>query len=57
MFVPVQGIGEEGTGSYNNYACCTFRGNVTALDANTGKMVWKTYTVGESGPTARARQV
>jgi polyvinyl alcohol dehydrogenase (cytochrome) len=48
MFVPVQGISEEGQGAFNNYACCTFRGNVTALDANTGAVAWKTYTVGEN---------
>src|SRR5262245_31428194 len=28
MFVPVQGIGEEGQGATNNYQCCTFRGSV-----------------------------
>jgi len=55
LFVPVQGISEEGTGSFNNYACCTFRGNLTALDGNTGKIVWKTYTVGETRPTGTSK--
>jgi polyvinyl alcohol dehydrogenase (cytochrome) len=27
------------------YHCCTFRGAVVALDATTGKMLWKTYTI------------
>lgn len=27
------------------YACCTFRGAVAALNADTGDMIWKTYTV------------
>jgi polyvinyl alcohol dehydrogenase (cytochrome) len=27
--------------------CCSYRGSVTALDANTGKEVWKTYTLPE----------
>ena len=27
------------------YACCTFRGSIVALDANTGDVIWKTYTV------------
>ncbi|HWD73920.1 MAG TPA: PQQ-binding-like beta-propeller repeat protein [Solirubrobacteraceae bacterium] len=27
------------------YQCCTFRGAVVALDATTGKLLWKTYTV------------
>lgn len=55
LFVPVQGISEEGTGAFNNYACCTFRGNVTALDAASGKIVWKTYTVGETRPTGKSK--
>ena len=56
MFVPVQGISEEGTGAFNNYACCTFRGNVTALDSNSGKILWKTYTVGESKPRGKNKE-
>ena len=48
VFVPVQGIGEEGQGSHNGYSCCSFRGSVSALDASTGAVVWKTYTVGEN---------
>ncbi len=27
------------------YNCCTFRGGVNALDANTGRSVWKTHTI------------
>lgn len=27
------------------YACCTFRGSMVALDAATGKILWKTYTI------------
>ena len=55
VFVPVQGIGEEGQGATNKYPCCTFRGNVTALDANTGAVVWKTYTVAESRPRGKTK--
>jgi polyvinyl alcohol dehydrogenase (cytochrome) len=29
----------------NSYRCCTFRGSVVAVDANTGKVLWKTYTI------------
>jgi polyvinyl alcohol dehydrogenase (cytochrome) len=36
---------EEVTGSVADYECCTFRGSVVALDAATGKQVWKTYTI------------
>ncbi len=55
MYVPVQGIGEEGMGANNKYECCTFRGNVTALDANTGKAVWKTYTIDENKPRGKTK--
>lgn len=55
LFVPIQGISEEGQGSFNNYACCTFRGNVTAFDTNTGKILWKTYTIGETRPTGKSK--
>ena len=30
-----------------DYACCTFRGAVVALDANTGEQLWKTHTIAE----------
>jgi polyvinyl alcohol dehydrogenase (cytochrome) len=53
LFVPVQGVGEEGIGSTNNYPCCTFRGSVVAFDINTGEVVWKTYTVAESVPRGK----
>jgi polyvinyl alcohol dehydrogenase (cytochrome) len=50
VFVPVQGLNEEGMGGFAGYPCCTFRGSVSALDASTGNLIWKTYTVGESLP-------
>jgi len=55
IFVPVQGIAEESLGSHNDYPCCTFRGSVSALDASTGAVVWKTYTVGESHPRGKTK--
>ena len=30
-----------------DYPCCTAVGSVSALDANTGKVIWKTYTIAE----------
>jgi polyvinyl alcohol dehydrogenase (cytochrome) len=30
-----------------NYPCCTVRGSVTSLDANTGKQIWKHYVIEE----------
>jgi polyvinyl alcohol dehydrogenase (cytochrome) len=53
LYVPVQGVGEEGVGSTNNYPCCTFRGSVVALNADTGAVIWKTYTVPESKPRGK----
>lgn len=31
-----------------SYACCTSRGSVTALDTNTGKILWKQHTVSKA---------
>jgi len=47
LYVPVTSL-EEPEAGQANYACCTFRGLVTALDAATGKQVWKTYTIPEA---------
>lgn len=38
----------EEVGATPPYPCCTFRGSVVALDAATGKQVWKTYTIAEA---------
>ncbi len=46
VYVPVGSL-EEPEAGQANYACCTFRGLVAALDAATGKEVWKTYTIPE----------
>jgi polyvinyl alcohol dehydrogenase (cytochrome) len=52
VFVPVQGAAEEGMGGFAGYPCCTFRGSVSALDASTGVVIWKTYTIDASSPRA-----
>ena len=44
LYVPVAS-GEEGAGGNPAYECCTSRGSVVALDATTGKQVWKTYAI------------
>jgi polyvinyl alcohol dehydrogenase (cytochrome) len=46
VYVPVAS-GEEGTSSDPHYPCCSFRGSVVALDAATGKQIWKTWTIDE----------
>jgi len=48
LYVPVSGVSEETASSSPDYECCTFRGSLTALDAETGEVVWKTYTIPES---------
>ena len=53
VFVPVQGLNEEGQGGTPKYECCTFRGSVSALDANTGQVLWKTYTIEEPKPRGK----
>ncbi|HEX4996870.1 MAG TPA: PQQ-binding-like beta-propeller repeat protein [Terriglobia bacterium] len=42
--------GEEIASVATDYQCCTFRGSLSALDANTGSRVWKTYLVEEPKP-------
>jgi polyvinyl alcohol dehydrogenase (cytochrome) len=54
LYVPVAGIGEEGQGGRPGYECCTFRGSLSALDASTGAVVWKTFSIAEE-PKPRAR--
>jgi polyvinyl alcohol dehydrogenase (cytochrome) len=46
LYVPDSSF-EEVTGANPKYECCKFRGAVTALDAATGKRIWKSYTIAE----------
>ena len=51
VFVPVSSSEEFSSGTAD-YPCCTSRGSLVALEANTGKIIWKTYVVpGELKPT------
>ena len=47
VYVPLAGVGEEGQGGGGSYECCTFRGSVSALNANTGAVIWKSYTIAD----------
>ena len=49
VYVPVSGSEEFSAGNIE-YPCCTSRGAIAALDANTGKQIWKTYNVDEPKP-------
>jgi len=56
LYVPMSS-GEEQMRRRPGYECCTFRGSVTALDAATGNLIWKTYmapqTPSPQGKTAK----
>ena len=47
LYVPAASW-EEMSSSDPKYECCTFRGNLSALDAATGKVIWKTYTIADT---------
>jgi polyvinyl alcohol dehydrogenase (cytochrome) len=44
LLVPVSSS-EEFRSGHPDYPCCTSRGSVVALDANTGKQLWKAWVV------------
>ena len=46
LYVPVASY-EEAAGGDPHYKCCTFRGNLSALNAETGAVIWKTFTLPE----------
>ena len=53
LYVPVSSREESQVGD-PRYPCCSFRGSVVALDATTGKRLWKTYVVDKTArPTEK----
>ena len=51
LYVPVAST-EELSAADPDYPCCTFRGSVVAIDALTGKQIWKAYAIAEKpGPS------
>lgn len=53
LYVPVSSLEERAAGISTVYPCCTFRGSVLALDANTGSTLWKSYIIPEAPKPAR----
>ncbi|MBF8300418.1 MAG: PQQ-binding-like beta-propeller repeat protein [Acidobacteria bacterium] len=53
LYVPVSSR-EEAAGGSLYYPCCTFRGSIVALDAATGRQIWKTYAIAD--PPTRSRK-
>ena len=56
LYVPVSSQ-EEATALRPGYTCCTFRGSIVALDAASGKTVWRTYTVDRPATEARVTKL
>jgi polyvinyl alcohol dehydrogenase (cytochrome) len=44
LYVPMSST-EWASAADPAYECCTFRGSVTALDADTGQRIWKTFSI------------
>ena len=44
LYVPVSSL-EVVTAANPDYACCTFRGHVVAVDGNDGSMLWDSYAI------------
>ncbi len=45
VYVPTSAVGEESRGQDPTYACCSFRGSISAIDVRTGELLWKSYTI------------
>ncbi|WP_076862914.1 outer membrane protein assembly factor BamB family protein [Bradyrhizobium mercantei] len=56
VYVGVSSI-EEAIGSRPTYQCCTFRGSVVALKAESGAQIWKTYTIPEAPHPTRTNAI
>ncbi|HLJ45662.1 MAG TPA: PQQ-binding-like beta-propeller repeat protein [Bryobacteraceae bacterium] len=55
LYVPVASR-DEWMAADSRFGCCKFRGSVAALDAKTGKQIWKTYTISEAAhPTQKSK--
>ncbi|HJT86376.1 MAG TPA: PQQ-binding-like beta-propeller repeat protein [Bryobacteraceae bacterium] len=56
LYVGISSL-EEALAVSPNYVCCTFRGSESALDAATGKVVWKRYLIAEAAkPRSKTRR-
>src|SRR6266481_1008723 len=53
VYVGVRSGGEEMMAANPKYACCTFRGSLASLDAATGRLIWKTYTIPDPPTTTK----
>jgi len=56
LYVPVTSY-EEVAGADPHYPCCSFRGSIVALDAATGTVRWKSYSIAEAPKPVRTNQL
>ncbi len=55
LYVPIASR-DEWLATDPAFECCKFRGSVVALDARTGKQIWKTYTIPQPAkPTGKSK--
>src|SRR5579864_9048968 len=52
LYIGVSSL-EEALAVSPGYVCCTFRGSESAVDAATGKVIWKRYTIAEAAKPRR----
>ena len=52
LYVPITAA-EEGRAMDPKYECCSARGALVALDAATGRQIWKTYTIADQPAPTR----
>jgi polyvinyl alcohol dehydrogenase (cytochrome) len=52
LYMPISAT-EEAFSAAPSYPCCTFRGSIVALDANTGEQLWRTYAIPEAPQPVR----
>ena len=56
LYVPVASLEEVSAGD-PRYECCTFRGSVVALEAESGNQLWKTYVIPEEPQPTRTNVI
>ncbi len=54
LYVPIASQ-EENAGANPIYPCCKFRGNLVAIDAKNGAVIWRAYTSPEPKPTGTSK--
>lgn len=52
LFVPLASLEEDESRS-PQHICCTFRGAITAFDSESGRQIWKSYTIPEQPKVIR----